>query len=250
MAALGKLVAGLAHEMNTPLGTLASSADVADRSRRIIHERVEDAEGERLRDDPRFLRALRALDEGVVNLKTASERIDELVTGLRSFSQLDKAEFQRTDLNDGLRATVSLLENQVPEGVELEVELGETEPILGYPAQLNQLFLGLIRHAVRDVTPPGRVRVETTMDGDSVVVTVEDTGCGYDPDELKALFNPGFGTGAGRVRMDWGLVTCHRIVDRHGGTLESRSRPGEGTTYRIAIPVRSIPPEGADASVV
>ena len=88
------------------------------------------------------------------------------------------------------------------------------------------------------------------MEEESVAVTVEDTGGGYEAGDLKALFNPGFGTGSGRVRMDWGLVTCSRIVDRHGGTLVAESRPGEGTVYRIVIPVRATPPTGSDETSV
>jgi signal transduction histidine kinase len=248
MAVLGKLVAGLAHELNTPLGTLASAADVTDRSRLIIREKFSvDGEGAA---DPRLQRALTALDQGVVNMTAASQRIDELVTGLRSFSQLDKAEYQLTDINEGMTATLNLAASQIPEGVEVIRELGEIEPILGYPAQLNQLFLGLIRHAVQDVEAPGTVTVTTAMGEDRVRVTVADTGCGYDKRALAALFNPGFRAETSRVRMDWGLVTCNRIVDRHGGTLNTDSEPGHGTTYRIEIPVRhEAGPEGSAGTV-
>jgi len=249
MAVLGKLVAGLAHELNTPLGTLSSAADVTDRSRLIIREKCSQEEAGVIASDPRFQRALAALDQGVANMTTASQRIDELVTGLRSFSQLDKAEYQQTDINEGLNSTLNLVEAQLPEGVEIVRELGEIEPILGYPAQLNQLFLGLVRHAVQDVEPPGTVKVTTAMAEDRILVTVNDTGCGYDKSALEALFNPSFRAESSRVRMDWALITCNRIVDRHGGTLVAESEPGRGTTYRIEIPVRhGAPPEGNDSS--
>ena len=76
------------------------------------------------------------------------------------------------------------------------------------------------------------------MREDRVLVTVADTGRGYDKTALAGLFNPGFRAETSRVRMDWGLVTCNRIVDRHGGSLTTESEPGRGTTYRIEIPVR------------
>jgi signal transduction histidine kinase len=240
MAVLGELVAGLAHELNTPLGTLASSADVVDRSRKIIQEKC--AAGSDLAEvtaDPRFQRAMQALDKGVRGMGASSGRIDELVTGLKAFSQLDKAEFQQTDLNEGLRNTLNLVDRGFPEGVELKLELGEVEPLLGYPAQLNQLFLALITHAVRDIDPPGAVTVKTEQIADQIQITVSDTGRGYEPAALQALFKPGFKSDTSRVRMDWEMITCNRIVDRHHGSLAAESVPGEGTTFVINLPVWS-----------
>jgi signal transduction histidine kinase len=239
MAVLGELVAGLAHELNTPLGTLASSADVVDRSRRIIEEKC--ATGQDLaqvKGDPRFIRALDALAKGGQGMGAASERIGELVAGLKTFSQLDKAEFQLTDVNEGLRNIRNLLDSGIPESVHLEFEMGEAEPILGYPAQLNQLFTGLIMHAVRDASPAGSVGVTTEQIAGHVQVTVRDTGRGYEPEALQDLFRPGFQAGGDRVRMDWDMITVQSIVDRHRGSLAAASTPGEGTTYVVNLPVQ------------
>ncbi|MEN8006296.1 MAG: HAMP domain-containing sensor histidine kinase [Candidatus Krumholzibacteriota bacterium] len=240
MAVLGELVAGLAHELNTPLGTLASSVDVVGRSRRIIREKyVSGADSLEVTSDPRFRRSLEALDRGVVGMEAAADRIGELVAGLKTFSQLDKAEFQQTDLNQGIRNTLKIMDRSVPEGVEINLELGEIAPLLGYPAQLNQLILSLIMHAIRDITPPGTITVRTEQIADQAQITVTDTGCGYEPDALQALFKPGFKSDSSRVRMDWEMITCNSIVDRHGGSLAAESTPGQGTTYVINLPVWS-----------
>ena len=240
MAVLGELVAGLAHELNTPLGTLASSLDVVERSRRIILEKCSTGSdlGEVI-SDPRYQRAMKALEKGIAGMDAASMRIGELVSGLKTFSQLDKAEFQQTDLNEGLRNTVKIMERGLPRDVDLQLDLGELDPILGYPAQLNQMFLSLIMHAVRDVTPPGAVTVRTEQIEDQVQITVRDTGCGYEPDALPALFKPGFKSDSSRVRRDWEMITCSSIVDRHGGSMAAESEPGAGTTYVINLPVWS-----------
>jgi signal transduction histidine kinase len=240
MAVLGELVAGLAHELNTPLGTLASSADVVDRGRRIIQEKC--ATGSDLQEvvtDARFIKALQALEQGVVGMSAASGRIDDLVTGLKAYSQLDQAELQQTDVDEILQNIFPLTEGGLPAGVRLEMDLGAKAPILGYPAQLNQLTLGLIMHAARDIAPPGTVTVKTQLIADQVQIMVTDTGCGHEPEALRALFKPGFQADTQRMRMDWEMITVQSIVDRHRGSLAAESVPGQGTTYVINLPVWS-----------
>jgi signal transduction histidine kinase len=238
MAVLGELVAGLAHELNTPLGTLASSADVVDRSRRIIQEKCSTGSDlQEVTSDPRYLKAMQALEKGISGMSAASGRIGDMVAGLKAFSQLDQAELQQTDLNECLGNTLRLLHRGLPEGVRLEADFDEKAPILGYPAQLNQLFLGLVLHAVRDVEPPGKVTVTTQRIADQVQITVQDTGRGYEPKALQALFKPGFQADSQRVRMDWDMITVQSIVDRHRGSLAAESVPGLGTTYVINLPV-------------
>jgi signal transduction histidine kinase len=238
MAVLGELVAGLAHELNTPLGTLASSGDVVDRSRRIIQEKCRTGSDlEEITGDPRFTRAMQALERGIEGMNAASDRIGALVSGLKAFSQLDQAEYQQTDLNEGLRNTLNLVESGLPDGVSLDWDLKGEAPLLGYPAQLNQLFLGLIMHAVSDVQPPGSVTVTTERIADQVQITVRDTGSGYEPEALQALFKPRFQADNQRVHMDWDMVTVQGIVDRHRGSLAAESTPGQGTTYVINLPL-------------
>jgi signal transduction histidine kinase len=221
---------------------------VVDRSRRIIQEKC--SHGTDLQEvtaDPRFRKAMQALEKGIAGMSAASGRIGAMVAGLKAFSQLDQAELQQTDLNKCLRNTLRLLYRSLPKGVRLESELGDPAPILGYPAQLNQLFLGLIMHAVKDITPPGKVTVTTQRIADQVQITVQDTGCGYEPAALQALFKPGFQADSQRVRMDWDMITVQSIVDRHRGSLAAESVPGRGTTYVINLPVWTGKSEGDDS---
>ena len=235
MAALGKLVAGLAHELNTPVGVVTSAADVMNRSRDIL-ERTHGADD----TDQRAERALRAMNGSADNLAAAAGRIRELVDGLKAFSQLDQAEFQQTDLNAGLRATLTVVGHDIPSSIDVSLDLGKIPHVLGYPAQLNQLFLQLIRRAVRDIDPPGRVTITTQADDTAVTVAISDTGHGYDRATLHRLFEPGFRDAIDRTRMDWGLVTAARIAQRHGGELTAQSEPGTGSTFTLRIPRRHI----------
>lgn len=239
MAALGKMVAGLAHEMNSPLGTLVSAADTLDRGRRLVDEKCASASDlAELREDPRFRKALRALEQGVGNLTAAAERVDELVSGLRAFSLLDQAEYQQTDVNAGVEATLTVVRHEVPEGLEIVTDLGELPPILGFPAQLNQMLLTVVRHVLGEVGGPGRIEVATAVVDDDVRITVRHEGGNRDATELRGLFDPGFRSDTDRIRMDWGLVACASVARRHGGTIEALLERDGGTVYRIELPVR------------
>jgi len=244
MAALGKLVAGLAHELNTPLGTLASSTDVVVRSRKILNELCGGGgDLAEIRTDARFQRAMRAMEQSLETTASAAGRIDELVSGLRAFSLLDQAEFQHTDVNAGLEATLTVLNHEIPAEVKVVRDFGDVPRVLGYPAQLNQLFLGLLRRAVAEIDPPGTITVTTESVDDQVRISIRDDGRGCDEAELKRIFDPGFKADAQRVRMDWGLVTCSRIVEMHQGSIAAKSAPGQGSTFTLVIPVNSGPPQ-------
>ncbi|MCP4571642.1 MAG: HAMP domain-containing protein [bacterium] len=237
MAALGKMVAGLAHEMNSPLGTLISAADTLDRGRRLVGEKCATAgDLEELRRDPRFAKGLRALEQGVGNLTVASERVDELVSGLRAFSLLDQAEYQQMDINEGVAATLTVVDHEVPDEVEIVALAGDVPPILGYPAQLNQMLLAVVRHALGEVTPPSRIEVATAVVGGRVHITVSHDQRLHDAAALAGLFDPGFRSDRDRVRMNWGLVACAAVARRHGGVIRAESGVGRGTIYRVELP--------------
>ncbi len=238
MAVLGKLVAGLTHELNTPLGAMASSVDVVDRSRGIIVEKCRgEGSAAEVSADPRFVKAVGAMSNGLSSMSEATGRIEELVNGLKVFSQLDKGEVQQTNVNADLEAALNLIAHDIPDGLEIVREFGPLEDVLAYPAQLNQALFSLVRHAIRDTTPPGTITLSTEQIGETVQVTIADTGCGYQPDALLALFNPSFKADTSRMRMDWEMVTSSRIIERHQGTISAKSDPGVGTRYVVQIPV-------------
>jgi signal transduction histidine kinase len=237
MAVLGKLVAGLSHELNTPLGALTSSANVVSRSRDILAQKFGEGKSlEELHEDRRFLKALKAMQQGTATVDTAAERISELVEGLKAFSQLDQAERRETDLNEGLMTTFKMLQHQIPEEIELNWELGELPRVMIWPAQLNQLFLVLLRNAMESIEGAGTISISSSVVGDSIQVVFLDSGRGYGPQQLQALFDPGFRARSQTVRMDWGMISASGIADRHGGTLTAESQPGIGSSFILTLP--------------
>jgi len=236
LAGLGRLVAGLAHEFNSPLGALMSSSDLTVRSAAILRD------GGCLAADDRMSRALAALERSTAGTTAAAARLEELLGGLERFTALDRADLQEADVHQLIDATVTVMGEEAWRGTTLCREYGTLPRILCYPGPLNQLFLALLRNAVEAVDGDGTVTVRTrALADDRVRVEVVDTGRGIPAHELPGLFEPRFRNGAGRVHLGWGLVTAARIAAEHGGRVAVDSEPGQGSTFTLTLPVRPQP---------
>jgi PAS domain S-box-containing protein len=242
-ASLGRLVAGLAHELNSPLGALLSGNDLAARSAGILRERLAERDcGADLEGDPRLRRALRALERSTEGTSVAAERLEELLGGLERFTALDRADLQEADLNELLDTTVAVMREIRREGMTIERRYGELPRVLCYPGELNQLFLALIRNAIEAMDHEGTLTLVTEQaDGGHVRVRVRDTGRGIAPERLANLFEPGFSVDGQRMHLGWGLVTARRIAEDHGGTIAATSEPGQGSEFTIELPLRPPP---------
>ncbi len=252
MSAIGKLVAGLAHELNTPLGVLRSAFDVTERSVSIIRGAGATpgdegapmvAGGMAISDTERTRRvekAWAALTQNQRMAAEATERVSELVGELRSFSRLDEAEKQELDLRDALDNTLNVLRASIPDRVEIVREYTDTPRVTAHARELNQVFHNLITNAVRAVDGDGRITLRVAPDSSTgeVVVVVEDTGRGIPPERLATLFDVQF-SASSRVKMGWGLAIGHQILQRHGGSLTATSRPGVGSAFTVRLPATS-----------
>lgn len=247
MATLGTLVAGFAHEINTPLGALNGNHDLLRRAlgrlgRILEDERVEEGELGELR------RIVGALDGIMETNELAMERMKALVGSLRTFGRPDRAEVDWIDLHESLESTLQILRHELGEGIEVVRELGELPRIQCYPNQVNQVFMNLLLNAVQAMDGRGTLTLRTRAGDDRVEVEVEDTGCGIPEEHLERIFDPGFTTKGARVGMGLGLLITRRIVDRHGGELSVESRVGEGTTFTVTLPLRLPPEERPEAA--
>jgi PAS domain S-box-containing protein len=241
MASLGQMVAGLAHELNNPVGAVAASADTAARA----HARVEEilaAAGDlgELRDDPRLRRALAALRESTDSLTAAGERIADQILGLKNFAHLDEAELQRADLIQGLENTLTVIKHELGDRIKVVRNYGELPLVTCYPGELNQLFLNLLTNAAKAIRGEGTITITAAAAAGSVSVEIADTGVGIPPDQLDKLFDVGFSEGENRVKMGWGLATARQIVQRHKGTIDVRSEVGAGSAFTVVLPVRPV----------
>ncbi len=166
----------------------------------------------------------------------------------KTFGRPDRSEIDRVDLHESLESTLQLLSHQLTEGIRVEKELGELPLVECYPHQVNQVFMNLLVNAVHALSGEGTITVRTRAADEGVVVEVEDTGVGIAEEHQKRIFEPGFTTKGERVGMGLGLLISSQIVERHGGEIGVESTVGEGTTFRVRLPLR-LPPEAAENNV-
>lgn len=227
MAALGRLVAGVAHEINSPLGALASSLDTVER---LAH---------RIRANPGDAELASLLADSAAQPRIACERIDSVVRRLKEFAQLDRSDRQQLRIRECVASTLSLLASQL-EGIDVVTTFDDTAEIDCERRQINDLFLNLLLNAsdaIRKKGGPGRLTIRTTSGSGEVVAEVGDNGCGIPEDHLAHIFDPGFTTKGARVGVGWGLPICYQIARSHNGRLAVTSRQGEGSLFTLTLPV-------------
>lgn len=235
LATLGMLVAGFAHEVNTPLGAINSNHDVLRRALEKLQDILEDevVEPHELEEVRRIVRAV----DGVLKVNDiAVERMTTLVRSLRTFGRLDRAQLDWSNLHEGIDATLAILAHELTE-VRIERDYGELPPVRCHADQLNQVWSNLVQNALRAMPEGGSLTITTAPDGENVRITFADTGRGMSPEEQEHLFEPGFTTKANRVGMGLGLLITRQVVDHHQGQILVDSELGAGTRFTIVLPV-------------
>jgi two-component system NtrC family sensor kinase len=236
MASLGNLVAGVAHEINTPVGSLNSNSDVMVRALEKLRHFLVKAPGE-VRDDPELIRTLSVLENiGRVN-QTACDRIVRIVRSLRNFARLDEAERKKVDIHEGLESTITLVHHELKNRIELVTDYGDLPEIECSPNQLNQVFMNMLVNASQAMKDKGTITIRTRTEGDQVTIVFTDTGMGIRPENLVKIFDPGFTTKGVGVGSGLGLAICYKIVKEHGGRIDVESEVGRGTTFIVTLPI-------------
>ena len=239
MAALGALVAGIAHDMHTPIGTITSNSDILSRSLARLRELM-DAEGfpETVRRHPELTRVIAIVQDisGVNQL--ACERIISIVRSLRNYARLDEAERRTADLHEGLDSTLTLVHHELKNRITVNREYGDIPPIECHPNQLNQVFMNILVNASHAIEGKGTITIRTRRDGDRVQIQISDTGPGITPEHLPRIFDTGFTTKGAGVGTGLGLAICSKIVREHHGRIEVESQAGRGATFTIRLPIQ------------
>ena len=236
MASLGRLLARVVHEINTPLGAIFSNNEVLLRSLAALDPLL--AEG-----TPESLARARRISAACLELagvdKIACERIRAVIAGLKRFSRLDAGAPRAIDLNQHLRDTIRLTECEFRGRIAVETDFAPLPPVECYPQMLSQVFLNLLVNAGQAIDGEGRITVATRGEGLTVHISIADTGRGMTPEQQAHAFEAGYTTKPIGQGTGLGLSIAREIIEeKHHGTIRFESCPGAGTTFHIRIPVQ------------
>lgn len=225
MASLGQMVAGVAHEINTPLGYASSNVEIIRESLQGMGHEV-DAES---REE---------FDVLLADVEHGLNQISELVASLKDFSRVDRSQSQLFDLNTGIDTALKVCNSQLKDGVSIERHFAELPEINCAPSQLNQVFLNLINNAAQAMDGKGLIQITTRQVGGDVEVAIRDNGCGMNEGTRAHIFEPFFTTKAVGKGTGLGLSIVFRIIDDHGGTIQVESELGKGTEFVVRLPIK------------
>jgi len=251
MASIGQLAAGVAHEINNPIGFIQSnlttlgkylsrlSGFLAVQSGCIAAgappEQVESVRQEQARLKIDYI--VKDLEDLVRESLEGAERVRSIVADLKSFSRVDESEFKQADLNECLRSTINIAWNEIKYKATLKKELGEIPLTRCYPQQMNQVFMNLLVNAAHAIEDQGTITVRSWEEDGYVSVSVADTGQGIPEANLNRIFEPFFTTKEVGKGTGLGLSITYDIVKKHNGEITVQSEPGKGTVFTVRIPV-------------
>ena len=237
MAALGSLMAGIAHEINTPVGAIHSMHDTLVRAVKKLKETIEKDFQEDYKEHRGLQRALKIIQDSNRVIETGTGRVTTIVRSLRNFARLDQAEVKEIDIHQGLEDSLMLVHHDIKNRIEMVKNYGEIPPLCCYPGRLNQVFLNILNNAQQAIEGKGTITVATSLQGNEIRVAIQDTGKGISEENQKKIFEPGFTTKAVGAGTGLGLSICHQIVQDHKGRIEVESKMGEGTTFTVVLPL-------------
>ncbi|MCG8606729.1 PAS domain S-box protein, partial [bacterium] len=237
MASLGMLVAGIAHEINTPIGAVHSMHDTLKRAVGKLKATLRADFSQELEQNRGLSNPLRIIDEANKVIESGSERVTNIVRRLRSFARLDEAELKTVDIHEGLEDTIALFRHELKINVTLKKNYGDLPEIACFPGRLNQIFLNLLVNAKQAIEDQGVITITTFVKDRQVHIEFRDSGKGIPRENLKKIFDPGFTTKGAGVGTGLGLSIVYQIIQDHHATIHVDSEVGKGTTFSIALPM-------------
>jgi two-component system NtrC family sensor kinase len=257
MASIGQLAAGVAHEINNPMGFIYSNMntlrDYVAQIKQFI-ERATEAHRHLLagqtdqaieltrhldewRQSVDLNYALGDIDQLLSETVDGAERVKKIVVDLRTFSRMEEKEKTTADINQGIESTINVCWNELKYHCQVVKELGDIPDLVCYPMKLNQVFMNLIINAAHAIKEKGTVTVRSFRDGNDICVQVDDTGCGIPKENLGRIFDPFFTTKPVGKGTGLGLSIAYNIVKEHQGSITVESEVGKGTTFTVRLPI-------------
>ena len=250
MASLGQLAAGIAHEINNPVGFIYGNLAVLKQYIEELRELLDYYDQANINGEITagatvikrkigYEKLIESLTSLIDDCYGGAERIGGIVKNLRTFSRLDDAEFSKTDLHEGIDSTLRLLSSYYTAGnLTLVRDYGNLPLIDAFAGQLNQVWMNLLVNAAQAVGDnAGRVAVRTYAENDSVVIEISDSGAGIAPEHLHRIFEPFFTTKTVGEGTGLGLSISFGIIAQHRGQIEVESNANNGTIFTVRLPI-------------
>lgn len=252
MASIGQLAAGVAHEINNPIGYLHSNLNtlgqyVEDVLRVVktyeaalpsVTDPIPKAAIDQLTKETDFHFVLEDIPKLLAESQEGVQRVRKIVQDLKDFAHAGENEdWQWVDLRHGLSRTLNIVHNELKYKAEVQQSYEDIPEIRCLPGQLNQVFMNLLVNASHAIDTNGMVRVSARQKGENILVEISDTGCGIPSDVIGRIFEPFFTTKPVGKGTGLGLSISYGIVKKHGGRIEVESEVGRGTTFRVVLPV-------------
>ncbi len=253
LASVGQLAAGVAHEINNPIGfvrsNLGSLSDYLKLYQQLI-EHYQTLEQQPAEKHAATLNEIKSFEEAedlefvhedsLALLKDCIDgttRVRDIVQGLRDFSSVSGEGKEPCKINECVQATLQMVSNGVPAGCEISTDLSELAEVSGNRAELNQVLVNLVMNAAHAIGEKGKLKVQTLQVGDYIEIAISDTGTGIDSAILDKLFDPFFTTKPVGQGTGLGLAISYGIIRDHGGDISIESELGVGTTVTVSLPI-------------
>lgn len=248
MTSLGQLVAGVAHELNNPIGFIYSNMshlkESAEKLFLIIEEIEKNPEqAAQIKQKHDFEYIQKDLPRLIKSCQDGSQRTRDIVIGLRNFSRLEESQLKEIDIHESIDTTLELLKGEISSRIKVHRQYETIPKVFCYASQINQVFMNILSNAVHAVQGNGQIWIATHLlkatqnQSGRVQISIQDSGTGMKPDVLDKIFEPFFTTKEVGRGTGLGLSISYGIIQNHGGDIQVRSQLGVGTEFIITIPV-------------
>ncbi|MCX8130408.1 MAG: ATP-binding protein [Clostridia bacterium] len=233
MASIGQLTAAITHEINTPLGAINSNVQICDMFINMLSENDVIKSNEELSEQIDQMKETNSISV------MACQRVGEIIKSLKTFSRLDQAEFQETDIHEGIRSVLILTSNLWKKKITIHEDYENSRMVKCFPGLLNQVIMNIMVNAIQSIEEKGDIFIKTYADENQAYISIRDTGCGIKGEDIPKIFDSGFSTKGAGIGMGLGLSICQNIIQKHEGEIRVISELGKGTEFIVCIPINN-----------